>query len=392
MNNDIIMKTVVSSYKIRIYPVKSSQDELNDNFTWNRFVFNHLLANNKSIYENVVNNPRIDPKNYKPKITRTTNNNWLKYFKEQYPFLKNAESTSLQSTCDIYKDSFQRFFKKQTKPPKYKSRKNPVQSIRIKNNNNSIRFENNKLKLPRFGLIRYRDNREILGDILSATVKYENGRWFAVLNCKNVPVKEFPKTGNNVGIDLGLIDLMTLSNGEKRKPIPAIAKIESKIAKYNKNLSRKVPGSNNWHKNVKKLQKLYNKISDIRNDKYQKLSTGIVKNFDLIALEKLKVKNMIKNSRLSHSISQISWSTLVNMIKYKAEWYDKKVIQVSNTYPSSKLCSSCNYKKEDLTLNMREWICPNCQTNHDRDVNAAINILNEAMKINNKCTVGTTGI
>jgi len=119
--------------------------------------------------------------------------------KSKYPFLKDSESTSLQSTCDTFKDSMIRFFKHQNKFPRFKSRKNPVQSIKLKNNNNSIRFKNNKLKLPIFGLIRYRNNRKILGDILSATVKIENNRWFAVLNCKNEPIPQLPRTGKSVG-------------------------------------------------------------------------------------------------------------------------------------------------------------------------------------------------
>lgn len=386
------MKTVIKSYKIRIYPDKSQRDKLHENFGSNRFVFNQLLGNNKLIFDLVVNNPRINPCNYKPKINRVTLNNWLKVFKIEYTFLEDSESTSLQSTCDIFKDSMIRFFKGQNNFPKFKSRKNPVQSIRLKNNNNSIRFEKNKLKLPRLGLVKYRDNRKIRGDILSSTIKIENGRWFAVLNCKNVPIEPLPKTNDKVGIDLGLKDLMTFSNGETRKPITRLVKIENQIARLNRALSRKVKGSNNWKKNVRKLQKQYNKLFDTRNDEYHKLSTEIIKHFDFIALEKLSVTNMLKNRRLSHSISQIGWSKLVDMIQYKAEWYDKIMVQISKVFPSSKLCSSCEYKKEDLTLAVRKWVCPKCGTKHDRDINASINILNEAIRLNNECTTGHVGI
>jgi putative transposase len=363
---------------------------LHENFGYNRFVFNQLLGNNKLMFDLVVNNPRINPNNYKPSINRTATNNWLNYFKKSYSFLKDGESTSLQSTCDIYNDSFKRFFNKQNDYPRFKSKKTPVQSIKLKNNNNSIRFEDNKLKLPIFGFVRYKDNRITEGKILSATVKLENGRWFAVLNCKNVPVEPLPKTNDSVGIDLGLKDLMTFSNGEKRKPITRLQKIEKQIARLHKNLSRKVKGSKNWKKNVKKLHKLYNKVFDIRNDEYQKLSTEIVRSYDLIGLEKLQPKNMIRNRRLSHSIGQIAWTRLIDMIRYKCEWYDKIFIQVDRFFPSSKLCNHCGYKKEDLTLAIREWVCPDCQTHHDRDINASINILNESLKITS--TVGTTGI
>ncbi|MDR2623584.1 MAG: helix-turn-helix domain-containing protein [Methanobrevibacter sp.] len=230
------MKTVVKSYKIRIYPDKSLQERLFENFGCNRFVFNQLLSNNKLIFEIAVNNPRINPNNYKPRINRVTLNNWLNEFKKKHFFLKNAESTSLQSICDIFKDSIIRFFNRQNNYPRFKSRKNPMQSIRLKNNNNSIQFENNKLRLPRLGFVKYRDNRKIRGYILSATIRFENGRWFAVLNCKNVPVEPLSKTGDKIGIDLGLRDLMTFSNGEKRKPITRLTKIESQISRVNQNL------------------------------------------------------------------------------------------------------------------------------------------------------------
>jgi putative transposase len=267
-----------------------------------------------------------------------------------------------------------------------------VQSIKLKNNNNSIRFENNKLKLPIFGFVKYKDNRIIQGNILSATVKYENSRWFAVLNCKNVPIEPLPKTNDSVGIDLGLTNLMTFSNGEKRKPITHLNRIEKLIARLNKNLARKVKGSKNFKKNVDKLHKLYNKAFDIRNDEYQKLSTEIIQNFDLIGLKKLQRKNVMCNRGSVHNIGQIAWTRLINMIKYKSEWYEKTVIQLGLFFPSSKLCNNCRYEKEDLALKVREWICPECKTHHDRNVNASINILNEALRINKGCTAGTAGI
>jgi putative transposase len=247
-----------------------------------------------------------------------------------------------------------------------------------------------KVRLNKLGFVEYKDNREIKGNILSATVKLENNRWYAVINCKNVPTKTYPKTGHKIGIDLGLKYLLTFSNGEKRNPIQRIARIESKIAKLNRNLSRKQKNSNNFKKNVKKLNKLYSKITDIKNDEYHKLSTKIVQHFDFIALEKLQPANMIKNPRLSHSISQVSWTKLVDMIKYKAKWHKKIIIQVDRFFPSSKICNQCNHKNDNLTLNIRKWTCPNCNSIHDRDINAAINILKEAKKISR--TAGTTEI
>ncbi|MDD3984652.1 MAG: transposase [Methanobacterium sp.] len=201
------------------------QDTLFENFGYNRLVFNQLLCNNNFTRNRVLNHPHINPHNYKPQINRTATNKWLNIIKETFPFLKNGESTSLQSTCDNHIDSFKRFYKKQNGYPKFKSKKNPVQSFRLKNNNNSIRLESKKIRLNKFGFVKYRDNREIKGNILSATVKLENNKWYAVINCKNVPMKSYPKTGYEIGIDLGLKDLSTFSNGEKRKPIQRLTRI-----------------------------------------------------------------------------------------------------------------------------------------------------------------------
>ncbi|MGZ7119037.1 MAG: RNA-guided endonuclease TnpB family protein [Methanobacterium sp.] len=370
------MNTILKSYKIRIYPNKKLQDILWNNFGYNRFVFNQLLADNNLIFNTVVNNPIINPNNNKPKINRKMTNNWLKNYKMEFEFLKDGESTGLQSTCDSYINSFKRFFIKLGRYPKFKSKKNPLQSFKIKNNNNSIRFEDGKLRLNKFGFIKYKDNRTIKGDILSATIKLENGRGYAVINCKNVPIQPLPKTGKKVGIDLGLKNLITLSNGRKREPIKTLEKMELKISKKNRDLSRKKSGSKNFKKGIKRLQKIYQKIVDIKNDEYHKLSADLVMDFDLIALETLKPSNMVKNRKLSRSISRASWSKLVEMIEYKAEWYGKEIFKVDQFFPSSKTCNKCGFQNEELKLGDRSWTCPQCNTILDRDVNAAVNILN----------------
>jgi len=255
-------------------------------------------------------------------------------------------------------------------------------------------FEDGRLKLPKIGLIKYKDNRKITGRILSATISLKAGRWYASINCADVSVKTKPKTSINVGLDLGLTDFATLSNGEKITKLN-ITKLENQYKRLQKALSRKTIGSANFNKNKLQLARKYQQIVDKRNDYLQKLSTKLVNEFDIICIEDLNVKGMSSKGKsykkgLNRSIFNASWSNFVDMLKYKTEWYDKSLNQINRFFPSTKTCSKCSYLHRDFGLHIREWTCPVCKSTHDRDVNAAINILNEGLKIIS--TVGTTGI
>lgn len=267
--------------------------------------------------------------------------------------------------------------------PQFKSKKNNYKSYTTTFTNNNIEIICNKIKLPKLGKVRFKDKYKLEGRILNVTISQEpSGKYYASVCCTDIEFEPLVKTNKQVGIDLGLKEFAILSDGIKFENPKYLKSNLAKLKRFQRDLSRKSIGSNRWNKARIKVAKLHEHIRNLRNDYFQKLTTSLIKSYDIICLETLKVKNMIQNHKFAQAISDVSWSKFIEMLKYKAEWYGKKIIQIDTFFASSQICHVCGYKNKDTkNLDVREWICPNCKTQHDRDINASINILNKGLEL-----------
>lgn len=265
-----------------------------------------------------------------------------------------------------------------------------MQSYTTKFTNNNIEVIGNKIKIPKLGLVKFAKSREVKGRIINATIrKSSTGKYFVSLLVEE-ELNPLSKTGSACGIDVGIKDFAVLSNGKNYENPKFFNKFQEKLAKEQRKLFRKEKFSKNWYKQKVKVAKIHERITNTRDDYLHKLSTEIVKSHDIIGMEDLQVVNMLKNKRLSKSISDASWSKFKTMLTYKASWYEKNLVIISKKFPSSQLCSNCGYKNKKVkVLSVRKWTCPKCSTIHSRDLNASKNIKHEAIKIT---TAGTAGI
>lgn len=308
----------------------------------------------------------------------------------QFPFMLEVTKCAPQLAIMQLGDAFKRFFKGESGYPTFR-KKCVDDRFSISNDQFKIKLNKGKpfIQIPNLGLVKMRENLRFDGKILSAKVFTKGGKWFVSIaveldnntQANQLKTNQALKTGNDVGIDLGITDLATLSTGEKiQAPKPLKNKLK-KLQRLSKQFSRKQKGSNNREKAKTKLSRLHYQISCIRKDFLHKLSTDLVKEFDVICLENLNIKGMVKNRKLSRAISDLGFYELKRQLIYKANQYGKTVKELDRFYPSSKTCSCCGVKLDELPLSIRNWTCPKCNTNHDRDINASINILNKADKI-----------
>ena len=363
------MKTIFKSFKFRIYPNKEQEILLSKHFGACRFVFNHYLNKRKETY--------LEDKK---SLNYYDNANDLTQLKkdENYIWLKEINSQSLQSGLRNLDTSYMRFFRKQSNFPRFKS-KYDRQSFKIPQN---VLIINNKLTIPKFKEgIKINLHREIEGKIILATIsKSTTGNHYVSLTCE-VQHKPYEKTNSKVGIDTGIKDLAILSDGTTYENIKILKNNLKKLKFEQRKLSKKVKGSSMRDKQRKKLAIIHEKITNVRKDYLHKVSTEIVKNHDIISVEDLAVKNIMKNHKLAQVMSDVSLGTFYSMLEYKCFWNDKQFVKIDRFFPSSKMCSKCSWINQDLTLKIREWECPSCGEKHDRDLNASKNILKQGLKI-----------
>lgn len=351
------------------------QELIQKTFGCVRFVYNYFLDLRVNEY-----------KNNGKSLSYNDNSKLLTQLKKENEWLKEPDKDSLQKSLKNLDNAYQKFFKEHAGYPKFKSKKDRYKSYRTSCTNNNIRFENKRIKLPKLGMVKVRDKQVPNGRILNATISQEpNGHYYCSLCCTDVEMPQYQKTNTIIGIDLGIADFAIFSDGSKIENPRFYEKSEKKLARLQKELSRKTIGSSNWNKARIKVAKLQKHISSQRNDFLQKLTTEIIRAYDVICIEDLDAKSLKEtdNTTRNKRVGDVSWSEFRRQLTYKAMWYGRKLSVVDRYYPSSQICHVCGHRDGKKSEDIRNWICPHCNSELDRDINAAINILDEGLRLLN---------
>ncbi|MDN3398279.1 IS200/IS605 family element RNA-guided endonuclease TnpB [Psychrobacter sp. APC 3426] len=380
-------KQILKAHKVRLYPNEGQQIFFAKSFGCTRFIWNRMLSDKIEYYNE-----------HKTELKNTP-----AHYKKEFEWLKEVDSLALANVQQNLRAAYNKFFKQGAGFPKFK-KKGHRDSYTTNNQKGTVAITDSTVKLPKIGHINAKFPSQVNGLIKSATIsRTPSGKYYVSLLAETV-VEPLSKIRSNIGIDLGLTDFIVLSDSTKVANPTFLSKLQNKLTREQKILAkrravakanqRKLSDSRNYQKQKVKVAKVYEKITNIRKDFLHKLSFTLIKNHDVIAIEDLNVKGMVKNKKLAKAISDSSWSTFTTMLNYKAEWYGKTLVKIDRWYPSSKTCSGCGHllTKAELPLQVRSWNCPSCLQSNDRDINASINILNEGLRLATLKTVGATGL
>ena len=362
------------AYRYRIYPNKSQKILLAKTFGCVRFVYNHFLNKKQKLYESDGTNLSYNDMAHEVVDMKRT---------PEYAWLSEVDATALQSSLRNLDRAYTNFFRKNAMHPRFKSRRTYCFSYTSKNNHDTIRFNSGYITLPKIGTVRSKNKCVPQGRIVNATVTQEpSGRYYVSLCCRDVDVKQYPNSNNSTGIDMGIAHFCTFDDGTKVDNPKYLAKSLKKLARLQKQLSRKPRGSHNWDKARIKVARMHEHIYNQRNDFLHKLSTDIVKQNSIICIEDLDIQSMQNNQYIARDVADVSWRRFMSMLEYKSAWHGRTVVKIDRYFASSQTCHECGYKHTDVkNLNIRRWTCPECGAVHDRDVNAAINILREGQRL-----------